>query len=207
MDEAELAKYVKNSIIPLYPDALDIPGKRAMVKVDSGPGRLNIELLAELRLLGWYLYPGVPNTTALTQETDQNYDGPFKSQFQKNLVMITKQRLEQKMSVSLQSWLVGMIVFGGTDLATGFELTECAFLSGFSKEACLNAWAKIGAALLTRQCLSDPKVSKSLGDGDNDFDKYLLSIQVANNLATHALMEGGYNGALLKIKKGDNTWC
>ena len=185
MDEAEFAKYVKNNIIPLYPDVLDVPGKRVMLKVDSGPGRLNIELLAELRLLGWYMYPGVPNTTAVSQETDRNY-GPFKTQFRQNLAAITEKRLEQKMSVSLQPWLVGMIVFGGTDVATGFELKDCAFSVGFSKKACLNAWMKVGAAPLTRQCLSDPKVSKSLGDGDDDFDKYL------------ALTEGGYNGALLK---------
>ena len=51
MDEAEFAKYVKNNIIPLYPDALDVPGKRVMLKVDSGPGRLNIELLEELASL------------------------------------------------------------------------------------------------------------------------------------------------------------
>jgi hypothetical protein len=42
-----------------------------MLKVDSRPGRLNIELLAELCLLGFYLYPGVPNMTAVSQETDQ----------------------------------------------------------------------------------------------------------------------------------------
>ena len=72
MDEEEFAKYIRNSILPLYPDAMDVPGKRVMVKVDSGSGRLNIELLAELRILGWYLYPGVPNTTAVSQETDRN---------------------------------------------------------------------------------------------------------------------------------------
>jgi hypothetical protein len=59
---------------------LDVPGKRVMLKVDSRPGRLNIELLAELHLLGFYLYPGVPNMTAVSQETDQNYS-PFKTQY------------------------------------------------------------------------------------------------------------------------------
>ncbi len=37
-----------------------------------------------------------------------------------------------------------------------------------------------------------------MGDGDDDFDENLRSIQVANDLATHALTEGGYNGDLLK---------
>ena len=199
MDEAEFEKYVKNSIMPLYPDALDIPGKRVMVKVDSGPGRLNVSLLAQLRERGWYLYPGVPNTTAVLQETDRNY-GPFKTQFRKNLETIVDVRLAAKESVSLQPWLVGMIVFGGTDFVTGYELTDCAFTRGFSKIACLNAWAKVGAAPLTRKCLSDPKVSKTLGDGDGKFDEYLLSIQVANDLATYALTEGGFKGELLKVK-------
>jgi hypothetical protein len=54
-----------------------MPGKRAMIKVNSSLGRLNVDLLMELKLMGWYMYPGVPNTTAVTQETDQNY-GPFK---------------------------------------------------------------------------------------------------------------------------------
>jgi hypothetical protein len=69
----ELDKYLKNSILPLYPDIADSPGKRVILKVDSGPGRCNVEMLADLRLQGLYLIPGVPNTTAKTQETDQNY--------------------------------------------------------------------------------------------------------------------------------------
>ncbi len=141
----------------------------------------------------------MPITTAVSQETDQNY-GPFKSMFRKNLATLTEARLEEKKSVSLQPWLVGLIVFGGTNLATGFELKDDAFSAGFSKAACLRAWAKAGAAPLTCHCLKDPKVSKSLVDSNADFDEYLLLIQVANSLATHALMEGGYNGVLLKVK-------
>jgi hypothetical protein len=196
MDEIEFEKYIKNSILHLYPDACDVPGKRVIIKVDSGPGRLNLELLAELRLMGFYLYPGVPNTTAVTQETDRNY-GPFKSRFRRNLGDIVDARIEQNKSVSLQPWLIGMIVFGGTDPETGFRLTKCAFTHGFSKEACLNAWAKVGAAPLTRKCLSDPKVSRTLGDNDGGNDEYLLAIQTANDLATHALNDMGYDGKLL----------
>jgi hypothetical protein len=33
-------KYMKNSILPLYPDIEDKPGKRVLVMVDSGPGCL-----------------------------------------------------------------------------------------------------------------------------------------------------------------------
>jgi hypothetical protein len=34
MDEVEFEKYVMNSIVPLYPDSDDVPGKRVMIKVD-----------------------------------------------------------------------------------------------------------------------------------------------------------------------------
>jgi hypothetical protein len=200
MDEAEFEKYFRNSILPLFPDALDLPGFRVMVKVDSGPGRLNVNLLAELRLLGFYLYPGVPNTTAVTQETDRNY-GPFKGRFRANLGEIVDARMAAKKSISLQPWLVGLIVFGGSDEETGLEIKKCAFSAGFSKEACLSAWEKVGAAPCTRKCLLDPKVSKSLGDGD---DEYYNSIQVANDHAVNALNAMGYAGHLLAAKIEDD---
>ena len=60
-----------------------------------------------------------------------------------------------------------------------------------------NAWEKVGAAPCTRACLSDPKVSKTLGDGE---DEYHNAIQVANDLAVHSLNECGYNGNLLQAK-------
>ena len=50
---------------------------------------------------------------------------------------------------------------------------------------------------LRQKCLSDPKVSKALGDDD---DKYYNSIQLANDLAVHALTECGYNSQLLTVK-------
>ena len=38
-----------------------------MVKVDSGPGRLQENFLANARTLGFIVYPGVPNNTAVTR--------------------------------------------------------------------------------------------------------------------------------------------
>jgi len=75
-----LLYYVKN----LYPDVADTPGKRLLFKIDGEPGRLDISMLAELRSLGVYLFPGVQNTTQITQETDQNY-GEFKSLLRKHI--------------------------------------------------------------------------------------------------------------------------
>ena len=39
-----------------------------MVKVDSGPGRLQEDFLAEARTLGFIVYPGVSNITEVTQK-------------------------------------------------------------------------------------------------------------------------------------------
>ena len=111
MDDAEYEKYLFSSIIPLFPDLKDQPGLRIMLKVDSGPGRLQPKLLSTLRLIGAYKYPGVPNTTAVTQETDQNY-GQFKTKFRSNLDFVTQQRLNSSKPCNIQPWLIGLLVFG-----------------------------------------------------------------------------------------------
>ena len=61
MDNKEFAKYMRGSIAPLFPDAVDEPGRCVLLKVDSGPGRMNLKLLATLKLIGIILYPCVPN--------------------------------------------------------------------------------------------------------------------------------------------------
>lgn len=104
MDDREFRLYVINSILPLYPNTRDKPGFRLLLKCDSGPGRLQIELLAELRFLGVYLYPCVPNTTAVTQETDRTY-GKFKSQYRANLEMLVDELVKQDKPLSVpQQW-------------------------------------------------------------------------------------------------------
>jgi hypothetical protein len=80
MDDEEFEKYLLNLIMPLYPNAKDKQGKHVILKADSGPGTTNLSLLTKLRLLGFVLYPCMPNTMHVTQETNQNY-GPFKTQF------------------------------------------------------------------------------------------------------------------------------
>ena len=203
MDDEEFSKYVTNSLIPLYPNAADVPGKRVMLKVDSGPGRLGAELLARMRLLGFYMYPGVPNTTSVSQETDRNY-GPFKTQFRKNLYAVVDARVQKEMSLSFAPWIVGLVVFGGMDPKSLYVIETCAFSVGFSNEQCLNAWAKIGAVPLTRACLDDPKVRREIGDGDAEYDMKMILIQDANDVAVHMLTELGFKSAVLlkgKIKE------
>jgi hypothetical protein len=48
------------------------------------------------------------------------------------------------------------------------------------------------------------KVSQTLADGDGGNDKYLLSIQMANDLAMRASDNIGYNDGLLQVKTKHN---
>jgi hypothetical protein len=202
MDQDEFEKYMMLSLVDRLGeilDAADLPGKRVMVKCDSGPGRLNVELLARMKFLGFYLYPGVPNTTAVSQETDRNY-GPFKTQFRKNLDEVIDARIKGNHTTSIAPHLAGLTTFGGEDPTSGHTVKISAFEKGFSKEACLSAWAKVGAAPLTMKCLEDEKVRKSIGDGDEEWERGLRELQNANDLATFLLTRGGFNGDFLKAE-------
>ncbi len=182
MDNEEFQKYVRNSLLPLFPDSGDFPGKRVLIKVDGGPGRLNVELLASLWMLGFYLYPGVPNTTAVTQETDQNY-GPFKNAFWENFEFLTSDRLDNNTSPSIQPFLIGLLVFGGMDPITQVTNPKNAFQEGFCKEQCLASWKKAGAAALTCNCLNSKKVHCELGDADDDMNNVAKLIDEGNFLS------------------------
>ena len=84
MSDDEFEKYIETSIVPLYADRQDTPGKRVLLKVDSSPGCNGRELLMKCRFRGLYIYPGLPNATSVQQETDHNY-GPFKGVVRDNL--------------------------------------------------------------------------------------------------------------------------
>lgn len=202
MDEAEFFKYLETNVLPLYPNAAPEKGKWVILKCDSGPGRENIELLAELRDSGFILFPGVPNATAVHQETDQNY-GPFKTAYVQSLQEVIDERVHQKKPSCIPPWMVGMVVFGGRDSETGLVVKRNAFEDGFSRDKCQRAWAKVGAVPVSRECLNDKKVRKSIGDGDEEHDELCRAIQLANQLAVHTLEEFGYDGSPYKdeIKK------
>ena len=136
---------------------------------------MNIDLLADLRASGFILYPGVPNTTAVTQETDQNY-GPFKMQYCKNLDAVVDERIRQGKTTNINMSQVGLIVYGGVDPETNL-VVQSAFEAGFSRDACVHAWEKVGAAPPTRACLENKKVLKSLGDGNESYQALLLGIE------------------------------
>ena len=62
MDEVEFKQHLMNGIMPLHPDTEDGKGKHMLIKIDSGPGQLNMEMIARSRNLGCILCPGVPMT-------------------------------------------------------------------------------------------------------------------------------------------------
>ncbi len=67
---------------------------------------------------------------------------------------------------SLQTWLVGSLVFGGKDPITGFTIDKDALKHSFNKN--LQAWAKVGAAPVTYKCLESKKVRCAFGDADDE---------------------------------------
>jgi len=91
LNAVKLEKYMRKLIHPLFPDATDEDLHCVLLKVDSGSGRMNLEMLATLRLQTFYLVPGMPNTTSVTQETDQNYE-PFKGGYQVNIRRLSHAR-------------------------------------------------------------------------------------------------------------------
>ena len=67
------------------------------------------------------LFPGVPDTTAVSQVMDQNY-GSFKGAYARNLDRVIKERVEHDKSMCLPAWMVGLIVVGVVNPETNFEL-------------------------------------------------------------------------------------
>ena len=95
----------------------------------------------------------------------------------------------------------------GKDPASEFIVENCAFSAGFSKDACLRAWEKVGAAPCTMVCLDDAHVRRQLGDADDQENDAMRLIQDLNDYATTTLNMHGFNGDLLKaqIEKQTNS--
>ncbi|OEU17850.1 hypothetical protein FRACYDRAFT_238278 [Fragilariopsis cylindrus CCMP1102] len=199
----ELCKYVENCIVPLYPDAEDVAGKRVLLIVDSGPGRIQVEMLARLKLKGIYLKPGVPNTTHITQPTDQNY-GLFKSIYRSNLKLLTKH------TTTIKHTSIPLMVFGGDfkdeDGAVLCHL-QSAFDEAFSFDRNQEVWRKLGFNPFTRACLLDAKVKHEvvvLADGTIDLEgdplsHLLMKYEQENKAAVAKINQyGGSGNYLLK---------
>ena len=104
------------------------PGKRVAIIVDSGPGRVNADMLARLRIRGFYLIPGVPNTTHVTQATDKNY-GVIKYVYRENLIKLTDHR--SKVKKSTQPTDIPLLILGSGPHEIGLK---SAFNEAFAFE-------------------------------------------------------------------------
>ncbi len=140
MDVVEFFEYLKKLIMKLYPDAAPMKGRWVVIKSDSSPGRLNSTLLTYLRYHSFILYPGVPNTTAVTQETDQSY-GPFQTAIRTNLQLLIIECIATDKPRTLLPNIVRLVVFGGEDPETGL-IVGSAFQKGFSHAQNICAWEK-----------------------------------------------------------------
>jgi len=199
MNAVELEKYIRNSILPLFPDAADEDLKRVLLTLDSGPGRMNIQMLANLRLQGIYVVPGVPNATSVTQETDQNY-GPFKSSYRTKIRRLSHARQAFRKVLVISD--IALLVFGGMDPITGLRLSN-SFEQAFLEKNNLSAWRKCGAIPLTRSALYLPGVRRELSQQGqaNVEDKQqvkLKRIEEANHSQCAFLTARGYYGLALQ---------
>eukprot|EP00536_Pseudo-nitzschia_multiseries_P001111 jgi/Psemu1/180256/e_gw1.14.15.1 len=197
MDGIEFRKYVETSIVSLFPDAQPANGKWVLLIVDSGPGRLNPKLLDFLSRKGFILLPGVPNTTHITQVTDQNF-GIFKNAYRDNRKKLHASRSAEGKTVKMAD--LPSLVFGYRENWT-LKLRS-AYEEAFSPAASKACWRKIGVSPFTRNCLGNRNVVHQLmmlPDGSIDLDAdpvtmQLLDLEFRNDNAIATLKEHGFAG-------------
>ncbi len=109
----EFECYIDNSIVPLFPNLEDMPGKCILLKVYSSRGCKWRDLLNKCWFRGVYIYPSLPNSTSMQHETDINFYGPFKGVAMRNLAKIAMTCYAKEITMSLGTSTFGMIVYGG----------------------------------------------------------------------------------------------
>ncbi len=72
------------------------------------------------------MFPCVPNTTSVTQETDKKY-AAFKTKFCANLNECCANRILYGTPLNFSLWMVGLFVFGGCNPETGLNKYSDAF--------------------------------------------------------------------------------
>jgi hypothetical protein len=155
----------------LYPDTADLVGRRVLYKIDDGPGRLAEGMLADCRAHNVYLFPGVQNTTHVTQETDQNY-GLFKPDIRRNIHILTSDLVTDynrrlalydlnrehnrppPRTAAVDREYYGLLLSGrDANLDLGQSALAPAFYNAFSQTKNLRSWKVCGAVPLTREAL------------------------------------------------------
>jgi hypothetical protein len=155
----------------LYPNTADLFGRRVLYKIDGGPGRLAEGMLADCHDHDIYLFPGVQNTTHVTQETDQNY-GLFMSDIRRNIQILTSDLVtdynhqqalydldREHNHLPLRTAAVGHENYGlllsGRDANPELGQSELApaFHNASSQTKNLRSWKVCGTVTLTREAL------------------------------------------------------
>ena len=210
MTKELLFKYFIYVFSKFYPNSCDVDGKRVLVLIDGGPGQSNLEMLAQLRVKGIYLFPsGPPNTTHVLQVMDQLF-GPFKTFYQQNFELLWNYRLQlppdHKQHGKINRTDIGALIFGAS-LENGKELID-AFSKAFSAERVQYEWAKVGLSPFNRASLENKAIRHELvhnNQGTIDLtadpqSKYIQLLKNTNVMACEILDSFHANGGLLRAK-------
>jgi hypothetical protein len=111
MNNKEFERYIDNSIVPLFPNLEDMPWKCILLKVDSGCKCNWRDLLNKCPFSSGSIYPGLPNSTSMQQETDINFYGLFKGVILRNLAKIAMTCYAKEITMSLGTSTFGLIVY------------------------------------------------------------------------------------------------
>jgi hypothetical protein len=169
MDTEYFFKYLCENIIKLFPDAADVPGLRVLLKCDGGPGRLDLDMIAYMRIRGFYIITSVPNTTAVSQECDLAF-GVFKSLYRKNLQSLCNERFVLGQPLSLTKMDFPILINGReASEQNGVRALPSPFKKCFTRERNLWAFRKAGACPLNRKALESSQVRRDIPD-DEDID-------------------------------------
>ena len=155
IDSESLIYYVESHLCVLYPDAEDVPGKRVLLKADSGPGRFCEEFRTISRSYGFYFYPGLPNGTELGQEMDQLFSY-CKTLMEANRHTLWKGRVKYLYGkAQTTTWDLPLIVFGGKYVFENGDVVELpnAFAESFAPKRLQRAAEKCGYVPATRALL------------------------------------------------------
>ena len=152
-----------------------------------------------MRALGVPFYSGVPNTTQVTQDTDQNY-GTFKSTFRQNLETLSQSIFDLDKTLMITD--LQLLVFGVKDDDITNVACIYAFTEGFIINEKLNLWKKCGAVPLTRSCLLSDMVRHEVVVEPNgtvyiytDHEgKMLADLEFQNKVCCNMLTLKGFDG-------------
>ena len=136
-----------------------IPGKRVLLKTDSGPGRSNSSVISTARSFGLLIFPGVPNTSEGTQEMDQLF-ALFKALMEMNRRKLYRARYEldrNTRGVTLKD--IGYLICGGTVYLQDGSTVELenSFTKAFTSDHLKSAREKCGYCPCSREALHNQR--------------------------------------------------